>query len=129
MTITAIYAALLGLLLVLLSLRVIGFRRRNHISLGHAGSDSLERRVRAHGNLAEYAPIALILMGLLETKSVSPLLLHGLGASLVAGRLLHGWALSFSRGNAFARVVGMALTLGVIITAAVVLLIGSQLGG
>lgn len=36
-TITMLYAGLLGLLLVVLSFRVIGFRRRSHVGIGDGG--------------------------------------------------------------------------------------------
>ncbi len=95
MSITPFYAAILGLFLVLLSARVILARRSLSISLGTSGDQALERRIRAQGNLAEYGPIGLILIGLLEMKGSSDILLHALGILLIGGRLLHGWTLSF----------------------------------
>jgi len=118
MAVTALYAGLLGLLLVLLSARVILARRSRRVSLGSGGDAELERRIRAQGNLAEYAPMGLILIGLLESGGSPPAVLHTLGLPLLAGRLLHGWAFSFTEGNAAARTGGMALTLASIGTAA-----------
>ena len=114
MIITPIYAGLLGLLLVVLSARVILMRRQQKISLGHAENTALERRIRAHGNFAEYAPMALILIGLLELSGFGAAGLHLLGIALVCGRLLHGWAFSFTDGNMVGRVGGMIITLTVI---------------
>jgi len=122
MPITALYAGLLGLLLVVLSIRVIGVRRRDSVSLGHEGNATLTRRVRAQGNLAEYAPMALILLGVLELSGTPAWLLHAIGATLLAGRLSHGWALSFTAGNGAARVAGMILTFTAIIAGAVLCL-------
>ena len=62
MTITAIYAALLGLLFLALSVNVVRTRRATRVSLGAGDHPLLERRIRAHGNFAEYTPIALILI-------------------------------------------------------------------
>lgn len=111
MSITALYAGIVGLLLVVLSTRVIVARRSQRISLGSGGNDTLERRIRAHGNLAEYGPLGLILIGLLELGGWPAGVLHILGILLIAGRLLHGWAFSFTAGNTFGRTGGMALTL------------------
>ena len=119
MAITAFYAAILGLWLVTLSARVIVFRRSEKVSLGHGGHATLERRMRAQGNLTEYAPLALILIGTLELADFSDLVIHLLGILLVVGRLLHGWALSFTPGNSIGRTGGMVLTLTVIGAAAV----------
>lgn len=118
MIITALYAGILGIWLVVLSVRVIVVRRSARVSLGDGGNVALERRIRAQGNLAEYGPMALILIGILEGAGTSALVLHGLGILLVAGRLMHGWALSFSQGNAVGRTGGMVLTLTVIAIAA-----------
>ena len=56
MPITSLYSGIIGLLLVILSARVILTRRRLRISLGSGGDAVLERRIRAQGNLAEYVP-------------------------------------------------------------------------
>ncbi len=68
MTITPIYAGLLTLLFVALSVRVIGGRRMAGVGLGDGGNRLLLRKTRAHGNFAEYVPFALILMALAELQ-------------------------------------------------------------
>lgn len=109
--ITILSACALGLLLVVLSLRVINIRRSQKISLGSGENDLLERRIRAQGNLAEYGPIGLILIGAAEIQMANPFLL-GVGASaFVMGRLLHGYALGFKDKAMRPRVTGMLLTL------------------
>lgn len=114
MPVTALYASLLALLLVVLSLRVVRARGTERVSLGSGGSVTLERRIRAQANFAEYVPTALILLGLLEFASAAPLVLHGLGLMILTGRLLHGYALSFTGGNMPARVGGTGLTFAAI---------------
>ena len=111
MPISALYAAIIAVLWLVLSVRVIRFRRAAGVSVGHADNLILERRIRAHGNLAEYAPIGLIALLILEFSGTSALILHGLGILLVAGRGLHAWALSLPQGSPFGRSAGMALTL------------------
>ncbi len=118
MPITALYAGLLGLLLVVLSIRVIAGRRAAGIGLGTGDDATLERRVRAQANLAEYAPMGLILLGLLEAGGTAAWALHGLGGVLLAGRLAHGFALGFTASNVPARVAGMVATFAMIAVAA-----------
>ena len=111
MPVSALYVGLIGILMMVLSIRVIRNRQTEGQSLGHGGSAVLERRIRAQANLAEYAPLGLIALFVLEFNGTPAVLLHGLGALLVAGRVLHGWALSFTDGSTIGRTGGMALTL------------------
>ena len=99
--VTALYAAILGLVLIGLAARIARLRNQTKIGIGYEGSDVLSRAVRAHGNFIEYAPIGLILMALIELNGAPAGLLHGLGAALVIGRLLHAWGLSGSVGVSF----------------------------
>ena len=108
--ITAGYAALLALLYLALSLRVIAYRRGNRISLGDAGDPALLSRIRAHGNLAEYAPLALVLLLIAELGGAGLWVLHVGGGMLLAGRLAHAVALSLPPTGLPLRTIGMALT-------------------
>lgn len=111
MPITAIYAGVLGLFLIFLSVRVIGIRRAARIGLGDGGDTVLMRAVRAHANFAEYAPFTLIVMALVESLGAPALLLHAGGASLAAGRIIHALGVSRSPELPLFRVAGMAATL------------------
>jgi uncharacterized membrane protein YecN with MAPEG domain len=121
MIITAFYAGLLGLLFLALSARVIQFRQRG-ISLGDGGDPRMLRVIRGHANFTEYVPLILVLMLILELAHTSLYVLHALGITLLAGRLLHGYALSFTRHFSFGRFWGAALTLGVLLVAALLCL-------
>ncbi|MEO9822974.1 MAG: MAPEG family protein [Paracoccaceae bacterium] len=110
-TITLLYAVLLTIWLLVLSVRVITFRRQNLVEIGAGEGRTLEFRMRAQGNLTEYAPIALLLMALLEMNGLPDWALHGLGLMFLAGRLAHGWSFSFANGHMRFRVIGMVLTL------------------
>ena len=87
--ITALYASLLALWFAFLSMRVIALRGNPMFAfliLGASPDNMLERAVRAHGNLAEYTPIMLILLYLLETlpaTSVTGTALHILGGAFL----------------------------------------------
>ena len=126
--ITALYASLLSLWFVFLSMRVIALRGNPMFAfliLGASPNEMLERAVRAHGNLAEYAPIMLILLYLLETlpgTSVTPTTLHVLGGSFLLGRLMHGVCIGLMMSSMPLRIGGTALTLFPLIAAAVRLL-------
>lgn len=111
--ITALYAALLAGLLLVLSIRVVRARRTYRVALG-APHRLVERAVRAQGNLAEYAPMALVLLGLAEGLGLPSWWLHALGTALVAGRVSHAWGISREPEVMRWRVLGTALTFTVI---------------
>ena len=114
MPITAIYAALIALLFVVLSFRVTNVRRAEKISLGSGGNPAFEQRIRAHANCAEYAPLALILIGLLESLHAPAAALHTLGATLVFARTAHAYGLSQTPQFIPGRMIGMILTFAVL---------------
>ena len=89
LTITPIYAALLALLFLVLSWRVIQYRQAKIISLGDTGDKNLLKRMRAQANWAEYTPIALILMLLTELRGAPEVAVHLMGIALLTGRVLH----------------------------------------
>jgi len=118
MPITALYAGVLAFVFVVLSFRTIGARRAAKVEIGDGSDRELLRRMRVHANFAEYVPIALILMALAETTKAHPLLLHGIGIALLAGRIVHAYALSQSPHILPLRVAGMVATLTAIMAAA-----------
>lgn len=121
--VTSIYAALLALLYVVLSVRVIQYRNANSISLGHADDPEMLRRVRVHANCAEYAPIGIILLALFEAQGAPLSALHVLGGMLLIGRAAHAWAVSAAKPVMLGRVLGMALTFGMLVLCALGLLL------
>ena len=108
--ITALYAGLNGLILLVLAIRVARQRGISKVGLGTGGDAMLERASRIHGNAAENIPIVLILLGLGEAGGSSPILLHAIGIGLTLGRLLHVWGLTQSSNLSFGRGAGMMLT-------------------
>lgn len=116
--ITALYAGILGLLMLILAFRVVAVRRATAIGLGDGGNALLFSRIRIHGNAAEYVPLALLLMLLFEINGGSPVWLHALGIALVVGRLAHAQGLEQSSGVSPGRLVGNVLTWCVILIAA-----------
>ena len=116
--VTPLYAALLALWFVVLSVYVTIHRQRKSVSLGDKGDAQLLRVIRSQANFSEYVPLALLLMLFLEMSHFPVYVLHALGIALLAGRLLHGYALSFTPGFLFGRVVGATLTWAVLVVAA-----------
>ncbi len=90
LAITGSYAAALTLFYLVLSARVIAMRRGGRINLGDGNDPEMLRRIRAHGNFAEYVPLGLILLAIAELQGEAALWLHLTGAMLLAGRLMHG---------------------------------------
>ncbi len=117
--ITAFYAGLLGVLMLILALRVVAARRATAIGLGDGGNALLFSRIRIHGNAAEYVPLALLLMLILEINGTSARWLHVLGVALLVGRIAHAQGLSQTSGVSPGRLVGNVLTWTVIMVAAV----------
>lgn len=121
-SITPLYAALITLLYFVLSWRVIMYRRANVISLGDSGDKNLLKRMRAQANCAEYAPLALILMLLVELRGAPGIAVHGLGLLLLAGRILHPLGFAVTPQKIILRQIGMVLTFASLLLAALGLL-------
>ena len=122
--ITMRYAGALALLFLVLSIRVIqGRTGKGGPSLGDGGNTEMLRRIRGHANFAEYVPLILIMMGLLETRGLSPILLHSLGGGLLVARVSHGYTFAFLKDSVIGRTLGAGLTLLVLGAAGVLCLI------
>lgn len=118
---TSLYAALLAALFLLLSLRVVQARRTHKVALG-APHRMVERAVRAHGNCAEYVPLGLVLLGLLEGMGLPLWGVHALGSAFLLGRVLHAHGISQEPEVLRYRAAGMGLTFAVLGVAAAALL-------
>ena len=105
------YAAILALVYIGLSANVIRGRGLHKVNLGAGGIDDMERRIRAHGNFAEYVPLTLIMILIDELRGLTPLAVHVLSLSLILGRLSHAWSVSRQQTPFAFRVGGMGLTL------------------
>tara|TARA_R110002111_G_scaffold182460_1_gene248002 strand:+ start:213 stop:617 length:405 start_codon:yes stop_codon:yes gene_type:complete len=87
--VTALAAAICALLLIFMKFKVIGQRVKTETLFG-AGEDAKMKMVRGtHANLAENAPIALILMALLEMANAHHWTLTGLAALFLVARAIH----------------------------------------
>ena len=106
MEITLLYTSLLTILAIFLALRNGLIRGKTKTMLGEGDSSELLQSIRAHGNLMEHAPIALILLLLVEMQGVEDWKLHLLGSSFFLCRILHAYGITISRESTPYRVVG-----------------------
>ncbi|WP_113906486.1 MAPEG family protein [Aliidiomarina celeris] len=120
--VTSLYAALLTLLLLVLSIRIIRIRWQERVGLGIGESKALEVAVRVHGNFVEYVPLALILLALMELANAGAGLLYGLGGLLFVARVCHAIGLTRSIGTSLYRTIGVLGTFAVLIVQAAYLL-------
>lgn len=128
-TITPLYAGLLGLLLLVLSFRVSMQRRRHMVSLGDGGQPALQAAIRVQANFVEYVPLALVLLALLELTGQPPAVLHVLGAALFLGRILHAQGLTSNPGGkSFGRMWGVLLTWLMLLAASLLLVLRAITG-
>lgn len=87
--ITATVAAICALLLLATGIETVQQRLRLKVAFGDAGADALVRASRSHGNLAEHAPIVILMLGLLEMNHARPVVLGSIAAAFVVGRIAH----------------------------------------
>jgi uncharacterized protein len=125
MQITSLYAALLGILFIAISARTIRLRRKLGIAIGDQSNRLMLRAMRVHSNFAEYTPITLIALVLLELQRAPEPMVHALCIALVIGRLAHAFGVSREPENYRYRVFGMVMTFTALGTASVYLLLGA----
>lgn len=106
----ALWAGLMILLLLILSVLVTRQRQRHHVTIGDGGVEDVVRASRAFGNAAEYVPAGLAALALMALVGARPLVVHGVGGLLLLGRLAHAWGLSTNSGLSLGRTAGMVLT-------------------
>lgn len=115
----ALWSGLLILLLISLSGLVVRLRRRHMVGFGDGGNAQLTATGRAFGNASEYAPVGLAALILLALIGAPALMVHGVGATLLTGRVVHALGLLFQKGPSLGRVLGMILTWLALLAAAV----------
>jgi uncharacterized membrane protein YecN with MAPEG domain len=127
--ITLATASILGILYVVLSAAVSAERNRSKIGFGTGaeataalGSEHKAARlliaVRRHGNFAEYVPISLLLILLLELHRANTNWLYGLAGALILSRLMIAFGMGRAAPNIF-RAGGTTIQWVMIVTASV----------
>jgi uncharacterized membrane protein YecN with MAPEG domain len=87
--VTAFVAAVCALLLLITAIDTVRQRLRVQAAFGDHGDAKLISASRSHGNLAEYAPITILLLGLLESARANHMALMIIGAVFLIGRVAH----------------------------------------
>lgn len=106
--VTLVLAAGLMLINIWLSFRVGQVRRAEGVSVGDGGNERVVRRMRAHANFAENAPLTVALVAAIEfAAGVSPWL-WGFAALFLVARLFHPFGMD---GWTPGRMAGAGLTL------------------
>ncbi len=113
--IISLYAALLALMFVILTIRVIKIRRSQKVSLGDGGNLLLQRAIASQSNFSQSAPIFLILLLIAEAGGTNLIILHICGILFFFGRISHAYGISQEKENFRFRIGGMMATFGSII--------------
>jgi len=117
------YAAILVLIFVFLSARVIQMRASAKIGIGTGNDPAMERRIRVHGNFSEYVPLSLLLLTFMEMLHLSRYLIHVLCIVLIVARIVHAIGVTPVNENFPMRVGSVLATFAVLVIAALALLI------
>lgn len=106
---SALYIALIVLLVVPLMIQVIRLRISGRVSIGDGGDKNLALQIRIHGNYVENVPFAFALLLILPLIGASAWLIHIVGIAFIVGRICHILGLKVNRNTAL-RQAGMILT-------------------
>ena len=120
--VTALYAALLGIVgLVLMGL--VGWTRgKTKISLNDGSVKPLIEANRRHMNWVENVPFILLLMAIAELNGSAKTWLHVMGSVLLISRLIHPFGINADKMMMWQRGVGTTGTLIVAVAAIVTVL-------
>lgn len=115
--VTAFVAAICALLLLLTAIDTVRQRLRVRAAFGDQGDAKLISASRSHGNLAEHAPIVILLLGLLESARANHMALMIIGAIFLIGRVAHivGLYQPASENPPLARQIGVMATWGTLL--------------
>ena len=125
-SITAIYLAVLALIYTGLAAQTVRLRRLNRAAFGDAGSPELRSAIRGHAHFAEYVPIIVLMLAMLEMSGVAAYRIHALMGALVVARVLHPIGMYAKPGTTAFRIGrfgGMVLTIAVLVSAALLILV------
>lgn len=87
--VTAFVAAICAIMLLITAIDTVRQRLRLKSAFGDAGDGKLISASRSHGNLAEHAPIVILLLGVLELSNAHHITLMAVGALFLVGRVAH----------------------------------------
>lgn len=106
--VTLTMAGTAALINMWLAIRCGQARGKTGVSIGDGGNDLMIRRMRAHANFAEFTPIVLILVGLVEAALGTSTWLWGVSVLYLLGRVAHAFGMD---GADKARAAGIIITM------------------
>ena len=109
--VTAFTAAICALLLLITAIDTVRHRIRAGVAFGDGTDPKLISASRSHANLAEHAPIVILMMAFLELSNASHMALMVIGAAFLFGRVAHivGLYLPMSKKPPIPRQIGVIL--------------------
>lgn len=122
LSITLTIAAAAALINMWLMIRCGQARTSEKVSIGDGGNEFLIRRMRAHANFIESAPIVLVLIAALELTSGTSNWLWIVGIAFIIGRLLHALGMdggALGKGRTVGTILSMLTLLGLAVMALV----------
>jgi uncharacterized protein len=94
----AFWTGILVLVSLWLLVHVVRVRIRTGVMMGDAGNPAMIRAMRGQANFVEVVPLALLVILAMALLGAPAWLVHGFGAALALGRVLH--ALHFTAEDA-----------------------------
>jgi len=110
LTASPIFVVICAAMFVAMGFHIAQYRRKNKFDLGDCGDAHLLQMIRAHGNAAEYMPMGLLLLVVLDLMDAPTNTVAMFGVVFVLGRAIHAAALLPQRQNYRRRFMGMILT-------------------
>ena len=123
LTTTLTSAAAAAIINIWLSIRCGQVRTKQSISIGHGGSEVLERRMRAQLNFAENTPWVLALIAALELAGKGGQWLPYVAGINMLGRIAHGLGMdgtNLAKGRMIGTITTMLTQLGLAVVATLV---------
>jgi uncharacterized protein len=110
--VTAFVAAICAIMLLITAIDTVRQRVRLGAAFGDKDDQKLISASRSHGNLAEHAPIVILLLAFLEMNRAYHMGLMAIGALFLAGRVAHiiGLYMPMSTNPPLPRTIGVIVT-------------------
>jgi uncharacterized protein len=110
--VTAFVAVVCAIMLLITGIDTVRNRIRLSAAFGDSNDQKLISATRSHGNLAEHAPIVILLLAVLELSNAHHMTLMAIGALFLAGRVSHiiGIYMPMSKEPPLPRSIGVILT-------------------
>ena len=110
--VTAFVTALCAIMLLITAVDTVRQRMRIGAAFGDNGDSKLISASRSHGNLAEHAPIVILLLAFLEMSRANHIALMAIGAIFIAARMAHiiGLYMPMSTKPPVPRSIGVVVT-------------------